>query len=118
MKILYAQEVSYSETEDGQEYFQVMFEGKRDGQAIYVLMQRAFEIPNGGEIYFESTDMGDTGYYVIKKAKLWRDQIKIELPRIGSTGWEIRFQLENERFAELEENLRAIFSKPNQISKE
>lgn len=118
MKILEAKEVSYSENIDGQEYFQVMFEGVRGGEKDYVLMQRVFEIPSDGRVYFESKDMEDSGHYVIKKAKLHRDRMEFKLPGLGGTRWEVRFEIEDERYAELGENLRVIFSNPNRLEKE
>ena len=101
-------------TTEGQEYFQVMFEGERD----YVLIQRVFEMPSGGRIYFESKDMEDSGHYVVKKAKLWRDRMTIKLPGLGGTRWEIRFEIGEEKYNELAENLSVIFSNPNRMEKE
>jgi hypothetical protein len=114
MKILEAKKVSYSDKTEGQEYFQVMFEGERD----YVLIQRVFEMPSDGRIYFECKDMEDSGHYVVKKAKLWRDRMSIKLPGQGGTRWEIRFEIGEEKYNELAENLRVIFSNPNRMEKE
>ena len=62
--------------------------------------------------------MEDSGYYVIKKTKLCRDRMKIKLPGLGGTRWEISFEIEAERYAEMAGAIKAIFSKPNRIELE
>jgi hypothetical protein len=118
MRILEAKQVSYSEKIDGQEYFQVMFAGERAGKRDYVLIQRVFEMPTDGKVYFECQEIEDCGHYVIKKAQLWRDRMVIKLPGLGGARWEIRFEIEEEKYNELVENLSIILSNPNRMEKE
>lgn len=112
MQVLVARQVSYTEIEDGQEYFQVFFEGA--GQA-YVLLQRVFEGPSDGRVYFECRVSEDIGHYVFRKVRLERERLVLKLPGLGGARWEVRFEIDAERYAQLAENLRVIFAKPNRL---
>lgn len=112
MNVLEAKQVSYSKIEEGQEYFQVLFEG--DG-GKYVLLQRVFEEPSDGRAYFECRELDDIGHYVFKKVRLERERLVLKLPGLGGARWEVRFEIDAERYTELAENLRVIFSPPNRI---
>jgi len=112
MKELAAGQVRYSEIEEGQEYFQVLFEGE---QGAYVLLQRVFEGRSDGRVYFECQDQDDIGHYVFKKVRLERERLVMKLPGLGGACWEVRFEMDAERYTQLAENLRVIFSKPNRL---
>ena len=114
MKVLEARRVSYSEIEDGQEYFQVHFEGE---PGAYILLQRVFEGPSDGRVYFECRDLDDIGHYVFKKVILGRECLTVKLPGLGGPRWEVRFAIDAESYAQLAENLRVIFAKPNHLEK-
>ena len=112
MKVLEASQVSYSKIEEGQEYFQVLFEGTG---GKYVLLQRVFERPSDGRVYFECRDLDDIGHYVFKKVRLARTRLVLPLPGWGGARWEVRFAIDAERYAALAENLRVIFAKPHRM---
>lgn len=112
MKVLEARRVSYSEIEDGQEYFQVHFEGAGDA---YVLLQRVFEAPSDGRVYFECRVIEDIGHYVFKKVRLERERLVLKLPGLGGARWEVRFEIDAKSYAELAENLRVIFAAPHRL---
>lgn len=110
-----AQDVSYSEDLEFREYFQVLFEEKDELGEKYVLLQRQFEIPNGGTCYFECDEIERSGPYVIRKAKLSRDRFEIEVPGKRGGKWAVAFELEDRRYEALKEVLSIILQKPSQL---
>jgi len=114
-KILKANDVSYSEELEGRDYFQVLFQAGQEPREGYVLLQRQFEIPDGGESYFECDEFERSGHYVIKQARLRRNSLAIEIP--GSTGgnWEINFEIDDQRYEALKEVLGIVLRKPSRL---
>ena len=68
MNKLHAKHVSASEK--GGEYFQVMFEEEWESDKAYFLIQRQFEMPDGGSCYIETHKEEARGYFKIRQAKL------------------------------------------------
>ena len=110
-----AQAVSYSEDLEGREYFQVLFKEKDEPGVKYVLLQRQFEIPDGGIVYFECDEIERSGSQVFRKAKLSRERFEIEVPGESGGKWAVAFELDEQRYAELQEILRIILGKPNRM---
>jgi len=52
------------------DYFQVLFEQSPDSDQGYVLVQRQFELPDGGECYVETDDADFCGHFRIRTAQL------------------------------------------------
>lgn len=65
-----------SATEAG-EGFQVLFETLPDGDEGYVLVQRHFEFPDGGEYYVETEDPELCGHFWIRHAHLSRNRFQM-----------------------------------------
>jgi len=65
-----------SATEAG-EGFQVLFETVADSDEGYVLVQRHFEFPDGGECYVETEDREFCGHFRIRRAYLSRNRLQI-----------------------------------------
>src|SRR3972149_3007535 len=86
-----AQDVSYSQDLEGREYFQVLFQEKDEPGVKYVLLQRQFEIPDGGISYFECDEIERSGSHVISKSKLSRDRFEIEVPGASGGQWAVAF---------------------------
>jgi hypothetical protein len=110
-----AQDVSYSEDLEGREYFQVLFEEKDETGEKYVLLQRQFEIPDGGVSYFECDEIERSGSHVFRKAKLGRDRLEIDVPGEDGGKWMVAFELDDRRYAELKEVLSIILGKPSRL---
>jgi hypothetical protein len=110
-----AKDVSYSEDLEGREYFQVVFRAQEEPGGKYVLLQRQFEIPDGGISYFECDEIERSGSHVIRKAKLSREQFELEVPGEEGGKWTIAFELDERRYAELQEVLRIILGKPSRM---
>lgn len=111
----HAKEVSYSEDLEGREYFQVLFQEQDEPGGKYVLLQRQFEIPDGGISYFECDEIERSGSHVIRKAKLSRKRFEIEVPGESGGKWVVEFEIEDRRYEELQEVLRIILGKPSQM---
>jgi len=110
-----AQDVSYSDDLEGREYFQVLFKEKDGPGGKYVLLQRQFEIPDGGLSYFECDEIERSGSHVIRNAKLSRERLQIEVPGERGGKWVIAFDIDDRRYAALKEVLGILLSKPSRL---
>ncbi len=59
------------------DYFQVLFEQNPDSDQGYVLVQRQFELPDGGECYIETDDGDFCGHFRIRTAQLSRSRFRM-----------------------------------------
>jgi hypothetical protein len=110
-----AQDVSYSQDLEFREYFQVLFQEKDEPGVKYVLLQRQFEIPDGGACYFECDEIEHSGSYVIRNSKLSRDRFEIQIPGDDGGKWGVTFELDEGRYEELKEVLSIILQKPSRM---
>jgi hypothetical protein len=98
------------------DYYQVCFDEKEDDGSTeitdgpYFLIQRQFEMPDGGEIYIESHDDNYTGYFKVKETILQRDKFTIELKRPKFSYIEISFNSPENKFNELRSALKTMVS--------
>ena len=116
MRKFQAQEVSYSEGDiEEREYFQVVFEESEKPGAKYVLLQRQFEMPDGGVSYFQCEEFERSGHHVIRKSKLSRERFEIEIPGESGGKWVVGFELEEKRYELLKEVLSIILGKPSRM---
>ena len=96
--------VSASEAGD---YYQVLFEEKdpRTEQdslgGKYLLIQRQFELPDGGRIYVESHDENLIGHFKEVKARLKSKCLYLTLGRETSTAVEVTFETSPENYTEV-----------------
>jgi hypothetical protein len=111
----HAQNVSYSEDLEGREYFQVVFEEQDEPGGKYVLLQRQFEIPDGGICYFECDQIERSGSRVIRNSKLNRDRFEIDVPGEDGGKWGVAFELDDSSYAALKEVLSIILGKPSRL---
>ena len=74
MKEVQCEHVSASEAGD---YFQVVFGQSPDSDEGYVLVQRQFEMPDGGECYVETDDRDFCGHFRIRNAQLSRNWFRM-----------------------------------------
>lgn len=66
--------VSVSEAGDG---FQVLFEKTPGSEEGYVLVQRHFELPDGGKCYLETDDQEFCGHFRFRGAQLSRTRFQM-----------------------------------------
>ena len=96
------------------DYYQVMFEDKEEdeGDEIldtpYVLIQRQFEMPDGGRIYIETHDESFIGHFVVVRCTLGRKQLSLQLRRKICAELEVRFSISHHKYMELKKALRTM----------
>ncbi len=96
------------------DYYQVYFEETEDDGRTessndpYFLIQRQFEMPDGGKIYIESHDDNYIGHFNVNEAILHRDKFTIELKRTNFSNIEIFFDSTEKKFKELRSALKSM----------
>ena len=96
------------------DYYQVCFDEKEDDGSTeitddpYFLIQRQFEMPDGGEIYIESHDRNYIGHFKVKEMILQRDKFTIELKRPKFSYIEISFNSTENKFNKLRNALKMM----------
>ncbi len=101
------------------DYYQVHFDAKEDDGSSemtddpYFLIQRQFEIPDGGEVYIESHDNNYIGHYTVNRATLQRSKIHLELDRSDYSDIEISFKANEKKFKELCNALKTMIPSSN-----
>jgi len=96
------------------DYYQVMFEDKveDEGDEIldtpYVLIQRQFEMPDGGRIYIETHDESFIGHFGVVRCTLGLKQLSLQLRRKRFAELEVRFSISHHKYMELKEALRTM----------
>ncbi len=94
------------------DYYQVMFEEKEEGEwdetldTPYVLIQRQFEMPDGGRIYIEAHDESFIGHFAVTRSTLGPNQLFLQLRRNGDAELEVTFNTSRYKYMELNEALR------------
>ncbi len=110
MKQFRANHVSASES--GREYFQVLFEEKENSEKAYLLIQRQFEIPGRGFCYIENHALSPCGHF-IACATLNRNEFKLHVS--DNEKWRISFDIDDDGYEKLKNNLQVILSAPNRL---
>ena len=66
------------------DYYQALFEAEGDTDdpgSSYLLIQRQFEMPDGGECYIETHDPKYVGHFLLRRAEFTSEKFSIELDR-------------------------------------
>ena len=66
------------------DYYQVMFaaeEDTDDPDSPYLLLQRQFEMPDGGECYIEMHDRDYSGHFLLRRVEFTRRELLIKFDR-------------------------------------
>lgn len=112
---IHAQHVSASEAGD---YFQLWFgpgetdENERDSGEVkgpYLIVQRQFEMPDGGECYIETHDEGYVGHFRLRLTELSRTRLSFEIARKTNRHVEVDYSLSTTEFAEVQRVGEIIF---------
>ena len=95
------------------DYYQVVFEESEDSDqnnldGKYFLIQRQFEMPDGGRIYVESHDQDVIGHFKVVKAKLNPKCLSLALSKKTSATIEVTFETSPENYAEIKRVLRVM----------
>ena len=91
------------------DYYQILFDDDRDGDDDpYLLIQRQFEMPDGGVCYFESHDEELIGHRNIESAVISSNRLTIHNAGDISYDMEIVFSATDEEQSELVSCLKAM----------
>ena len=66
------------------DYYQVMFAAEKDTDdpdSPYLLIQRQFEMPDGGRCYIETHDQRYIGHYLLRRVEFTPEKLSIEFGR-------------------------------------
>ena len=112
-----AKHVSASEAGD---YYQVAFETDDPGDdrldppgpdRPYLIVQRQFEMADGGRCYLETHDEAYIGHYRLRLLDFTREQLIVEIARKQKKRIEVSFAIGQERFDEVKRVIDVIFGK-------
>jgi hypothetical protein len=111
----HAQRVSVSAAGD---YFQLSFgpeksdEEESDPYEVkgpYLVVQRQFEMPDGGRCYLETHDKGYIGHFRLRLTQLSRTRLAFEILRKTDNQVEVSFALNASEFEEVRRIAEIIF---------
>lgn len=98
--------VSASESGD---YYQVTFEGEpNEEDGPYVLIQRQFELPDGGRCYLEAHDQDYVGHFKVARAELGPNRFFLKLARRRAAELEVTFKTTAKNWREVARVMRII----------
>jgi hypothetical protein len=96
-----------SATEAGEGY-QVLFEKVPESDEGYVLVQRHFEFPDGGECYVEIEDREFCGHFRIRRAHLSRNRFQMVFGRSPEREIAVLFNATDSVYSEVKRVLRIM----------
>jgi hypothetical protein len=111
----HAKYVSAGEAGD---YYQVSFDAEDPGEdssdprgpdGSYLIVQRQFETPDGGQCYVETHDHGYVGHFHLRLTEFTRGRFAFEIARNRDTHVEVSCSLGAVEFKELERIVNIIF---------
>jgi len=97
-----------SASEAGGEYFQVLFEKARDNDEGYLLVQRQFEMPDGGRCYVETDDSEFVGHFRLRNARLSINQFEFDFGNGGTRTVRVSFDVAESAYAQARRVLRIM----------
>jgi hypothetical protein len=109
--------VSASESGD---YYQVLFETEDPGDEVtdppgldspYLIIQRQFEMPDGGRCYVETHDHGYIGHYRLRLADFSPTRLAFEIERKTNTHVEVSYAVDAAEFNEVQRIVNIIFDR-------
>jgi hypothetical protein len=78
------------------DYYQAMFEAENDTDdpdSPYLLIQRQFETPDGGECYIETHDKKYVGHFLLRRVEFTSETLSIEFDRPSDNLISITFDM-------------------------
>jgi hypothetical protein len=113
----HAKYVSAAETGD---YYQISFETEDPDDdatdppgldSAYLIIQRQFEMPDGGRCYVETHDHGYVGHYRLKLIAFSPTQLVVAIERKSDTHVEVTYALDAAEFNEVQRVMNMIFDR-------
>jgi hypothetical protein len=105
LKELHCGYVSASESGD---YFQVLFGRTRDSDEGYLLVQRQFELSDGGKCYVETDDLDFTGHFRLRNARLTRSQFEFEFGNRQTRKMKVSFTATDSAYGDVKRTLQIV----------
>ncbi len=99
------EQVSATEAGEG---FQVLFETVPASEEGYVLIQRHFEFPDGGECYVETEDRDFCGHFRIRHTRLSRNRFEIAFGRSPVREIVVSFEATESDYSEVKRVLQIM----------
>ena len=93
------------------DYYQAMFaadEDTDDPDSPYLLLQRQFEMPDGGECYIEMHDRDYSGHFLMRRVKFTRQELLIEFDRPTDNLINVTFGMTISNFREISRVMEII----------
>jgi len=97
-----------SVSEGGGEYFQVLFGKTQDSDEAYLVVQRQFEMPDGGECYVETVDRAFCGHFHVRNARLTRSHFEFEFGDPPARTIKVSFEVTDSSYADAKRTLRIM----------
>jgi len=85
------------------DYYQAMFEASEDStdpDSPYLLIQRQFEMPDGGECYIETHNEENIGHFRVRRIDFRPDGISVEIGRSKNNFVTVTFRITTSAFEE------------------
>ena len=102
------------------DYYQVSFETEDPGDdatdppgpdSPYLIIQRQFEMPDGGRCYVERHDHGYVGHYRLKLIAFSPTHLVVAIERKSDTHVEVTYALDAAEFNEVQRVMNMIFDR-------
>jgi hypothetical protein len=105
---------NYVSTSVSGDYYQAMFEAERDTDdpaSPYLLMQRQFEMPDGGRCYIETHDEKYVGHFLLRRVDFTPERLSIELDHPSDNLVSVTFSMAVSDFEEASRVVKIISGK-------
>lgn len=102
---------NYVSTSVSGDYYQAMFEASEDStepDSPYLLIQRQFEIPNGGKCYIETHNEEYRGHFLVRRIDFRPDGVLVEIGRLRNNVINVTFNMTTSAFEEAVPVLKII----------
>ena len=93
------------------DYYQIMFEANEDSAELdgpYLIIQRQFEMPDGGRCYIETHDEEYVGHFQMRHIDFRPDGISVEIGRSKNNVIDVTFDMTTSAFEEAVPVLKII----------
>jgi hypothetical protein len=93
------------------DYYQVMFEAEKDTSdpdSPYLLIQRQFEMSDGGRCYIETHDEKYIGHFLLRRVELTPERLSIEFERPSDNLVSVTFSMAVSDFEEASQVIKII----------
>jgi hypothetical protein len=99
-----------SASEFGGDHFQVLFAKTQESHEDedYLVVQRQFEMPDKGRCYVETNDKDNCGHFVIRNARLTRNQFEFEFGNRPARTMKVSFGTTDSAYADAKRMLQIM----------